>query len=135
MRASTSISLDCSAVKRSFAESGEYLTLVGSLKIAAAIARQKSTSRPVQLPLSSGLEKPGRPWLTPQMSEPRSFTVLRVWAGATEGLSLVKRCRSLDCLRPRSATSRPEPLRGLAFVLRRHLRTIAPRGQGVDGSP
>jgi hypothetical protein len=43
------------------AESGVNLTLLGSLKIAAAIARQKSTSKPVQLPLSSGLENPGNP--------------------------------------------------------------------------
>jgi hypothetical protein len=54
------------------------LTLFGSLKIAAASALQKSTSSPVQTPLSSGLENPGIPWLTPQMSEPRSFTVLSV---------------------------------------------------------
>src|SRR6266481_3017964 len=30
--------------------------------------------------LSSGLENPGNPWLTPQASTPRSFTVLSVWA-------------------------------------------------------
>ena len=36
-------------------------TLVGSLKIAAAMARQKSTSRPVQLPCASGTPKPARP--------------------------------------------------------------------------
>ena len=80
LRDSTSISPDCSAVKRSLADSGTNLTLVGSLKIAAAIARQTSTSSPVQLPLSSGEEKPGRPWLTPQDSMPRSLTVLRVCA-------------------------------------------------------
>ena len=57
LRDSTSISPDCSAVKRSLADSGTNLTLVGSLKIAAAIARQTSTSSPVQLPLSSGDEK------------------------------------------------------------------------------
>src|SRR4051794_5998755 len=50
--------------------------------MAAATARQTSTSRPVQLPLSSGDEKPGRPWLTPQDSMPRSLTVLRVCAEA-----------------------------------------------------
>src|SRR4030081_2746009 len=48
--------------------------------MAAATARQTSTSIPVQLPLSSGDEKPGKPWLTPQDSMPRSLTVLRVWA-------------------------------------------------------
>src|SRR6185295_9231810 len=82
LRDSTSISPDCSAVKRSLADSGTNLILVASLKIAAAIARQMSTSRPVQLPLSSGVEKPGRPWLTPQDSMPRSLTVLRVCAEA-----------------------------------------------------
>src|SRR4029078_13017497 len=75
LRDSTSISPDCSAVKRALAESGTNLILVGSLKTAAAIARQMSTSRPVQLPLSSGVEKPGRPWLTPQDTMPRSFTL------------------------------------------------------------
>ncbi len=82
LRDSTSISPDCSAVKRSLAESGENFTLVASLKIAAAIARQRSTSRPVQLPRSSGLEKPGKPWPTPQTSTPRFFTVSRVCAEA-----------------------------------------------------
>ena len=58
LRASTSTSPDCSAVKRSFAVSATNFTLVGSLKIAAASARQKSTSRPVQLPCASGRPKP-----------------------------------------------------------------------------
>src|SRR5207302_4205845 len=82
LRESTSISPDCSAVKRSLADNGTNLTLVGSLKIAAATARQTSTSSPVQLPLSSGDEKPGKPWLTPQDSMPRSLTVLSVCAVA-----------------------------------------------------
>src|SRR4249919_272562 len=82
LRESTSISPDCSAVKRSLADSGTNLTLVGSLKMAAAIPRQTSTSRPVQLPLSSGDEKPGKPGPTPQDSIPRSLTVLRVCAEA-----------------------------------------------------
>ena len=80
LRDSTSMPPVLSGSKRSLAESGVNLTLVASLKTAAAIARQKSTSKPVQLPLSSGRENPGTPWLTPQMSEPRSFTALRVWA-------------------------------------------------------
>src|SRR5713101_5659118 len=80
LRDSTSISPDCSAVKRSLAESGENFTLAGSLKTAAAIARHMSTSNPVQFPLSSGLENPGRPWLTPHISAPRSCTFLSVWA-------------------------------------------------------
>src|SRR5438270_9188497 len=82
LRESTSISPDCSAVKRSLADSGTNLTLVGSSKIAAATARQTSTSIPVQLPLSSGEENPGRPWLTPQDNSPRSLTVLSVCAVA-----------------------------------------------------
>ena len=93
LRDSTSISPDCSAVKRSLADSGTNLTLVGSLKMAAAIARQTSTSRPVQLPLSSGDEKPGRPWLTPQDSMPRSLTVLRVCAEAAWAESPAARAR------------------------------------------
>src|SRR3954452_15487890 len=82
LRDSTSTSPDCSAVNRSLADSGTYFTLVGSLKIAAAMARQTSTSSPVQLPLSSGDEKPGRPALTPQDNMPRSVTVLSVCAVA-----------------------------------------------------
>src|SRR5262245_52422815 len=82
LRDSTSISPDCRAVKRSLAESGLNFTLLASLKTAAAMARQRSTSRPVQLPRSSGLEKPGNPWLTPQTSWPRCFTALRVCADA-----------------------------------------------------
>src|SRR5208337_2082417 len=54
-----------------------------SLKIAAASARQKSTSKPDHAPLSSLIEKPAIPWLTPQMSVPRSWTVLSVWASAS----------------------------------------------------
>ncbi len=61
----------CSSLKRSLASSGMNLALLGSSKIAAATARQKSTSKPVQLPLSSGLEKPGRPVLTPHSTSPR----------------------------------------------------------------
>src|SRR5215472_12112528 len=110
LRDSTSISPDCSAVKRSLADNGTNLILLGSSKMAAARARQMSTSRPVQLPLSSGEEKPGRPWLTPQDSWPRSLIVFSVWAlaeGAAKaaasakvrtrdtrfmGLSLFKEC-------------------------------------------
>ena len=59
-----------------------FVMLGQGMMIAAAIARQISTSSPVQLPLSSGAEKPGRPWPTPQDSVPRSLTVLRVCAEA-----------------------------------------------------
>jgi len=50
----------------------------GSSKMAAATARQKSTSKPVQLPLSSGIEKPGRPVLTPQKTSPRRIVRFKV---------------------------------------------------------
>src|SRR5262245_37764620 len=81
LRDSTSMLLDCKAVKRSFAESGTYATLEGSLKIAAASARQKSTSKPTHWPCSPGAENPSKPWLTPQIKRPRSFTDLSVCAG------------------------------------------------------
>jgi hypothetical protein len=45
---------------------GVNLTLSGSPKIAADMARQKSTSKPFQLPWSSGAAKPARPVVTPQ---------------------------------------------------------------------
>ncbi len=61
-----STSPDWSAVKRSLAESGMKRTLVTSLKIAAASARQKSTSSPVQRPCASGTPKPASPGLEPQ---------------------------------------------------------------------
>jgi len=82
LRDNRSISPDCSAVNRFLAFNGKNLTLVGSPKIAAASARQTSTSIPVQLPLSSGIEKPARPSLTPQETIPRSLTVFRVSADA-----------------------------------------------------
>src|SRR5271165_844009 len=82
LRDRTSIFLSLSASKRSEADSGTYSTLDGSLKIAAASARQKSTSKPDQSPLSSLIEKPAIPWLTPQISVPRSCTDLSVWAPA-----------------------------------------------------
>src|SRR6476661_8561172 len=98
LRDSTSISPDCSAVKRSLADSGTYLTLVASPKTAAAIARPTSTSSPVQLPLSSGDENPGRPWLTPEDNMPRSLTVLRVCAEAdwTERQAATAKVRARD---------------------------------------
>ena len=48
------------ASNRSVAVSGTYCTFEGSLKIAAASARQKSTSKPDHSPLSSLIEKPTR---------------------------------------------------------------------------
>src|SRR6185436_15669352 len=82
LRESTSISPTCRAVNRSLAVSGTNLTLFGSLKIAAASARQKSTSKPVQLPCASGKPKPARPVFEPQLRTPLAFTALSVWADA-----------------------------------------------------
>ena len=67
-----------SSLKRSLASSGTNFTLLGSLKMAAATARQISTSKPDQLPLSSGIEKPGRPVLTPHSTASRFTVRLRV---------------------------------------------------------
>src|SRR5712692_4420204 len=78
LRDSTSTLRFCSSVNRSLASSGTNLTLLGSLKIAAAIARQKSTSKPDQLPFSSALEKPGRPVLTPQSTASLFLVLFRV---------------------------------------------------------
>src|SRR5262249_20386834 len=80
LRDSTSILPDCSAPKREAASNGMKVTLAGSPKIAAATARQKSTSKPVHAFLSSMLEKPSNPWLTPQLSVPRSLTAFSVCA-------------------------------------------------------
>ena len=66
LRTRMSTSPDWSAVKRSLAESGMKRILFGSLKIAAEIARQKSTSSPVQLPCASGTPKPASPGFEPQ---------------------------------------------------------------------
>ncbi|CAH1701960.1 hypothetical protein BOSEA1005_21659 [Hyphomicrobiales bacterium] len=83
LRTSTSTSPDWSAVKRSLAESGMNFTLFGSLKTAAATARQSSTSRPFQLPWASGTPKPARPVLEPQFRVPRCLTCASVaWAEA-----------------------------------------------------
>src|SRR5215212_1757746 len=87
LRASTSTSPDCSAVKRSFAVSGTNLTLVGSLKIAAASALQKSTSSPAQRPCESGSPNPASVPFDPQLSTPLCLIVLRVWADAADAAS------------------------------------------------
>jgi hypothetical protein len=78
LRASTSTSPDCSAVKRSLAVNGTNFTLLASLKIAAASALQKSTSRPLQRPCESGRPKPASVPFDPQLSTPRCLTVLSV---------------------------------------------------------
>ena len=97
LRDSTSTSPDWSAVKRSLAASGMKRTLVGSLKMAAAMARQKSTSRPVQLPCVSGKPKPARPLFEPQVRKPFCFTLLSVaWAEAPVANRLAVRPKAID---------------------------------------
>src|SRR5215831_9214149 len=93
LRDSTSMSPDCSAAKRLEASSGVNVTLLGSPKIAAAIALQISTSSPVQLFLSPWLEKPSNPCPTPQLSVPRALTAVRVCA-RTVGLPATSAARS-----------------------------------------
>ena len=85
LRTSMSISPDCRARKRCWADSGTYLALVASPNTAAATALHMSTSRPDHLPWLSGSENPPRPTLTPQITWPRFFTASRVegvWAEA-----------------------------------------------------
>src|SRR5262245_14433010 len=82
LRDSTSIRSPCSADNRSVVLSGTNCTFLGSLKIAAAIARQKSTSKPFQFPCASLVENPINSGLTPQLTVPRAFTLSRVWADA-----------------------------------------------------
>src|SRR5215469_3809251 len=72
-RERTSILPSRSASNRVSADSGTSWTLAGSANIAAARARQKSTSNPDHAPRSSTNENPGSPSLTPQMSEPRAL--------------------------------------------------------------
>src|SRR5688572_10996631 len=94
-----SISPDWSAVKRCCAVSGTYLTLVGSLRTAAATALHTSTSRPVQAPWLSAWEKPARPVFTPQTSCPRLLIASRVlpaYAGpATSALATASAVREI----------------------------------------
>src|ERR1700734_546218 len=99
LRDSTSICLFFKASKRSEADSGTNSTFDGSLKTAAATARQKSTSNPDHWPLASLLAKPSRLGLTPQMSEPRSWTVLSVWDwAATLNASDAPRARTIGII-------------------------------------
>ncbi len=97
-------------MKRSLADSGTNLILVGSLKMAAATARQISTSRPVQLPLSSGGEKPGKPWLTPQDNMPRSLTDFSVCAVA----AWVERPAARARVKTRDTRFMTKPFKGLS---------------------
>src|SRR6185295_14392291 len=143
LRASTSTSPDCRAVKRSLAVSGTNLTLLGSLKIAAASARQKSTSRPVQRPCASGSPKPASVPLAPQLSVPRDFTLLRVWAEAAcaarpnKAASATRNTTLFMTETPKTRAARACAVtreRGTVPQLslnKGHLRTAAKPGQGV----
>src|SRR5215207_5328321 len=74
LRDRISTSPDCSAVKRSLAVSGVNFTFCASPNTAAATARQKSTSMPVQLFCSSGKPNPIRLVFTPHCTKPLAFT-------------------------------------------------------------
>src|SRR5690606_2790057 len=74
LRISTSTSPPCSAGKRWSALSVVNSTASASPNTAAAIARQKSTSKPTLLPSASIEPKPGSAELTPQRSTPREIT-------------------------------------------------------------
>jgi hypothetical protein len=63
-RERTSISPEASAVKRVSPVVGVNSTFEGSLRIAAASARQTATSKPSHWPLASGAAKPARPVLS-----------------------------------------------------------------------
>ena len=67
-------------VKRVLPVAVVYETLLASPKVAAATALQKSTSKPFQLPLSSGAAKPGKPVLIIQFNLPLALTSSNVLA-------------------------------------------------------
>src|SRR5436853_4800085 len=94
LRTSTSASPDCTEVKRCCAVSATNFTLLASLKIAAASARQKSTSRPVQLPCASGSPKPPSVPLAPQLSIPRDLIALSDWAEAADAAKATAAARA-----------------------------------------
>jgi hypothetical protein len=72
-----SISPAISAVNRSFALNGVYLTLSASPKTAAATALHTSTSIPDQFPAASAFENPGRPCETPHLTKPAFLYFLK----------------------------------------------------------
>ena len=78
LRANISISPACKAEKRCGELKGTNFTFFASPNVAAATARQTSTSKPVQFPLLSTEEKPGAAVLTPQINCPRALTVSSV---------------------------------------------------------
>src|SRR5690606_32079203 len=77
LRISTSISPEARAVNRCWAVRSTYSTLVGSSKIAAASALQKSMSKPEWLPSASTNPNPGTTLFPPQQTRPRPCTAAR----------------------------------------------------------
>ena len=63
------------------------LILDESPKTAAAVARQKSMSKPFQVPSESGYANPAIPVLTTQRSTPRAFTSSSVPAVAVNAMA------------------------------------------------
>ena len=72
LRDNTSISPADSAVKRSAAVNGTYLTALASPRTAAAIASHVDASIPTILPALFGAAKPATPPSTPQTNSPRA---------------------------------------------------------------
>src|ERR1700679_1572192 len=105
LRIKTSISPEARIVGRSLALIGRYLTLFGSLKIAAAIALHSSTSRPLYIPGSSGRPKPARPWLAPQINWPRVLTWSSVAALADRAPASANAAPASQAKRDRMTTS------------------------------
>jgi hypothetical protein len=105
VRNSTSISPDPSAVKRVEDDSGMKRTLDGSLKIAVARPRQRSTSIPCQTPRLSGSAKPATPVWMPQIRLPRARIASSVGLGmfvcATAPPPIVRQSTAAAAARPR----------------------------------
>src|SRR3984893_16422754 len=85
-RARRSIVRDCSAGNLAEARSGTNVTFSASPSVAAATARQKSTSSPDQRPDASLSEKTAMPSLTPQRSVPRDLICASVSPAAADGV-------------------------------------------------
>src|SRR5688572_18949777 len=133
----TSTSPDCSAVKRCCAVVGTYLVFSESPNIAAAMARQRSTSSPVHLPWLSAKEKPARPVLTAHWTKPLALTASKV-VPAEAGKAAANPRTAAAARRLRSIAGPPVLLQGhhsksreqkRACRLRRVRPTGAPPGQ------
>src|SRR4029079_11313080 len=97
--------------------------LLVSSKIAAASARQKSTSMPLQILSSDCAEKPITPCLTPHATRPRSLTPFSVCDDAAALANKAQpstETKASGCSAPRAATRpiRPSPCpQGLHLML------------------